>query len=263
MGTPTIGGLQNYSGYEATLQTIIEMVTTAALLMNVGKNLHKGQVEPVARLLLDNPEYRLFTVADFRLALNRGVMGKYGATYDRFDITVICNWLDQYWNERLEECEKKSPATRMEKTVLPNAVKVLGETFEPLCYPVTQEQRQSGVEKRWDLFSADSSGRVGVLAQWQDGRFAFLKVGMTERVILSKEDVEFEAPKMPDWFTAIVQKMDVKKPMETKAENFLNDRALVTQWQEEWKNWDTDTMVKRPSFENYCIMEAYKLKNSI
>lgn len=105
MQSPSLGGVALYSGDENTVQMLAEMITTASLLMNVGKNLRAEQIYPTASLILTNPEYRIFTVADFRLALNRGVIGKYGKAYDRFDVGVISEWLNAYWQERLEAAE--------------------------------------------------------------------------------------------------------------------------------------------------------------
>jgi len=106
MQTPSIGAVRFYIGEDSAEQLLAEMITTASLLINAGKNIRAEQIYPTAVLLLSNPEYRMFTVADFRLALNRGVIGKYGQVYDRFDISVLSSWLNAYWQERMEEAER-------------------------------------------------------------------------------------------------------------------------------------------------------------
>ena len=108
MQTPSIGAVALYTGRENTVQLLAEMITSASLLINAGKNIRAEQIYPTAMLLLNNPECRLFTVADFRLALNRGVMGRYGSVYDRFDASVLSAWLNAYWAERLSEAEALS-----------------------------------------------------------------------------------------------------------------------------------------------------------
>lgn len=106
MQAPSLGAVILYTGHDSTIQLLAEMITTASLLVNAGKNIRAEQIYPTAMLLVNNPEYRLFTVADFRLAMNRGVMGKYGTVYDRFDVSVISGWLNAYWEERMAEAER-------------------------------------------------------------------------------------------------------------------------------------------------------------
>lgn len=86
-----------------------DILVQASLLLNIGKNLMPEQVDPMVDMIIETPEYRRLTVADFRLAIIRGIQGKYGNTYDRFDIMIICTWLDKYWSEFLEYTENNPP----------------------------------------------------------------------------------------------------------------------------------------------------------
>ena len=119
MQAPSLGAVLLYTGHENTVQLLAEMITTASLLVNAGKNIRAEQIYPTAMLLVNNPEYRLFTVADLRLALNRGVMGKYGQVFDRFDISVLSSWLNAYWEERLEEAERLSEISHSQTKAAP------------------------------------------------------------------------------------------------------------------------------------------------
>ena len=44
----------------------------------------------------------LFTPDDFRLAFIEGITGKYGKLFNRLDIGIICEWLDEYNMARTE-----------------------------------------------------------------------------------------------------------------------------------------------------------------
>ena len=105
MKTPNLGMVAFYSGDENAIQMLSEMIATASLILNVGKNLRSEQVYATASLILQQPEYRQFTIADLRLAMNRGVMGKYGQIFDRLDVNVISGWFTQYWEERADAAE--------------------------------------------------------------------------------------------------------------------------------------------------------------
>jgi hypothetical protein len=103
--TPTLGALGFYLGSEQAVQLIAEMITAAAILLNVGKNLQKHQIIPIAELLYMDPEFKLLTVADFRCALFMGAKGKFGQLFDRLDAAVLADWCAQYWSQKADYCE--------------------------------------------------------------------------------------------------------------------------------------------------------------
>jgi hypothetical protein len=67
--------------------------------LNVGKTMNDVQIARAVDLILD--EYYFLKPDDFKLCFNRAIMGKYGTTYDRIDVQVICGWLNQYCDDRL------------------------------------------------------------------------------------------------------------------------------------------------------------------
>lgn len=93
-GAPTIGAIKTYCGRNSAIQVVVEMLASAAVLLNVGKNIRAEQAFPIAEILID--ENPLFTVADFRLAMRMGGTGQFGKTYDRFDLEVAQRWLREY-----------------------------------------------------------------------------------------------------------------------------------------------------------------------
>lgn len=104
MQAPTLGAVGHYCGKETAAQVLSEIITATALLLNVGKNLRAEQIAPMAEIL--ESEFRFMNIADIRLAMKRGILGKYGAQYDRFDIQVVSEWLTKFWEERLEEGQR-------------------------------------------------------------------------------------------------------------------------------------------------------------
>lgn len=121
--TPSFGAVGHYVGQEPLRQMVREMLALATALLNVGKNLRQEQILPTVDFLLRQPGYKLFTVADFQLAIDRGIGGKYGSTYDRLDVTVICTWLDQYWEERMEAAETMAESQHHSQALLSEAGK--------------------------------------------------------------------------------------------------------------------------------------------
>jgi len=114
--SPSVGAVAHYVGERDAVQMVAEIIANAAALVNVGKNIQAPQIYPTAALIVSMPEFRLFSVADFRLAINRGVTGQYGKLYDSFDITTICAWLNQYWSERMDFAENAATMAMVEQT---------------------------------------------------------------------------------------------------------------------------------------------------
>jgi len=134
-GAPTIGALTHYLGSKGAAHCVKQMLAWVNALLNVGKGMRDEQLGPTAQLLVE--ENRLLNVADFRLALKKGVKGDYGTTYDRLDVQVIQTWLNQYWNDRLEAAEQHRLATyKAEKKAqeanavpMPESVKELAKSL--------------------------------------------------------------------------------------------------------------------------------------
>lgn len=103
---PTLGAVSFYTTKAHAVQLLKEMIAQTSLLLNVGKNLHEAQIGPVSELIFE--QYKYLTVADFRAALKMGVLGQFGATYDRFDVQVISEWLTKYWELRTGAAEMRS-----------------------------------------------------------------------------------------------------------------------------------------------------------
>jgi len=104
--SPTIGAVGFYMGQDDAIQLISEMITAAAMLLNVGKNIRAEQSYLVAQILYS--EYKYLTVADFRFVLRSGMLGNYGKQYDRFDIQVISDWIKEFWETRCNLAEGKN-----------------------------------------------------------------------------------------------------------------------------------------------------------
>jgi len=110
--SPTIGAVGFYMGHDDAIQLISEMITAAAMLLNVGKNIRAEQSYLVAQILYS--EYKYLTVSDFRFVLRSGMLGNYGKQYDRFDIQVISDWIKEFWETRCNLAEGKNNAVNRE-----------------------------------------------------------------------------------------------------------------------------------------------------
>ena len=82
------------------------MITSCIEQLNVGKTMNDIQTARAADIIIQ--EYYYLKPDDFKLCFNRAVIGKYGKTYDRIDVQVICDWLNQYCEDRLNEADEIS-----------------------------------------------------------------------------------------------------------------------------------------------------------
>lgn len=74
--------------------------------LNVGKTMNDVQTARACDVILD--EFYFLKPDDFKLCFNRAIMGRYGATYDRIDVQVLCGWLNQYVADRMNAADDVS-----------------------------------------------------------------------------------------------------------------------------------------------------------
>jgi len=96
--TATLSTVKKYKG-EETMKAVIEaLIISTAAAVNVGKGLKEAQIEMAVDLIFS--EYYWLTVADLKVCFRNAIMGKYGQMYDRMDVAMIMDWLNQYSEER-------------------------------------------------------------------------------------------------------------------------------------------------------------------
>jgi hypothetical protein len=154
--TPTLGALGFYLGGEQAVQLIAEMITAAAILLNVGKNLQKHQLEPIAEVLYT--EFKLLTVADFRCALRMGASGKFGQVFDRLDLEVLSSWCAQYWSQKADYCEGMNTRKHKENKQPPSNAIAMPDFFRDWL-----KERETGKQRERANFEPDDA----LLKQWE------------------------------------------------------------------------------------------------
>jgi hypothetical protein len=154
--TPTLGALGFYLGSEQAVQLIAEMITAAAILLNVGKNLQKHQLEPIAEVLYT--EFKLLTVADFRCALRMGATGKFGQVFDRIDVEVLSSWCAQYWGQKSDYCEGLNARKHKENKQPPSNAIAMPDFFREWM-----QEREGWKQREKAKFEPDEA----LLKQWE------------------------------------------------------------------------------------------------
>lgn len=97
---PTLATVRKYHGEMQSLASVVEIVSEAAALMNVGKNLQSHQIEFIAGELTN--QFYFLTIAEIRFFMLEGVRGKYGPVYDCLDVNRVFEWLNKYLDIRAE-----------------------------------------------------------------------------------------------------------------------------------------------------------------
>lgn len=82
---------------------MVYILTDTIQMINVGKSMNDVQIARTADLILD--EYYYLKPDDFKMCFNNAIIGKYGKSYDRIDVQVICDWLNQYCNDRANNAD--------------------------------------------------------------------------------------------------------------------------------------------------------------
>lgn len=115
-------------------QIVAILITKAASMLTVGGNLRPEHPIEIARMLLK--EFPYCSLDDFKLLLQRGVMGRYGKIL-RFDVAVIFGWANAYMDEWAEEHERmlakeKAKPIEILKNTTPETEKLVDSFLEKL-----------------------------------------------------------------------------------------------------------------------------------
>jgi len=101
---PQLSRLTKECGEPKTLAAIEALIFGVVENTNVGKSMNANQIRFGAGLLLEKFWY--LKLEDFSLCFRKGIAMEYGKLYDRMDIQIIIDWVNQYEQERNNECAK-------------------------------------------------------------------------------------------------------------------------------------------------------------
>lgn len=81
------------------------LLTDLTQFFSVGNSMKAEQILQTAEMIID--DCGIYKLDDFKLCFDRAKKGRYGEVY-RIDGNVIFKWLNQYWEDRLNEAESLS-----------------------------------------------------------------------------------------------------------------------------------------------------------
>jgi hypothetical protein len=99
---PPIYELLKVTGKASVVHYVEFELIKLSTLISVGGNLNNAQVEFIAVSLVDM--FPNESLADFKLAFERGCMGQYGEIY-RMDGIVLRTWMEKYLDEKYQHVE--------------------------------------------------------------------------------------------------------------------------------------------------------------
>lgn len=104
-------------GSENLLKVIALMLTKFSQSFNFaeGKNLNDTQISDLAVSLYEAGINDGFTIEDYAIFFERAKMNKYGKVFDRLDIGIVNEMLDNYFLERVSELAKANDVIQDEK----------------------------------------------------------------------------------------------------------------------------------------------------
>lgn len=125
LATPTLVSLANYTqlGQQSAFAVLVKLIKEVADNLNVGKSFNDLQLDFCARMVYN--EYYFFKISEIRYAFLQGILGRYGQTFDRLDVSVLISWLAAYDKERMsilnDQKVSESNTTQTGGTFLKNA----------------------------------------------------------------------------------------------------------------------------------------------
>lgn len=103
--TVSLATLKKYRGESKMVVTLCALILKVSEMLNVGKSMSDVQIQETAKMIFS--DYHYFTLGDFKVCFANGIKCKYGQLFDRFDASVIFEWLAKYADERAEYFEIK------------------------------------------------------------------------------------------------------------------------------------------------------------
>lgn len=84
------------------LKAVSTLITTTATSMNITNNLNSFQVYEATQLICK--EFWYLRLEELILIFKNGKLGKYGRIYNKLDITIISDWINQYETSEERVC---------------------------------------------------------------------------------------------------------------------------------------------------------------
>lgn len=146
METPSLLKVSQTQG-EGTVRVILyKLMAEASLSFNVGKNMNDNQLWEATGLVLK--EFQDLKIPDIKLCLNRAKTGRYGKSYDRVDVQVICDWISQYDLERMEEISQaQEKAASNQKIKIPEIDKKVTDAIKTVIEKIPEVKEQRGADE--------------------------------------------------------------------------------------------------------------------
>ena len=101
---PQISTISRTHGVEVLNKSIMALIVMVRENISVGKTMNENQIRFAGSAIAEKFWY--LKLEDVALCFRRGILGEYGKLYDRLDVQILCDWIQQYEQERNNECAK-------------------------------------------------------------------------------------------------------------------------------------------------------------
>lgn len=152
---PTLATVRKYHGENGAKAAIVDIVSRAAAMLNVGKQLQPHQVEFLADEIL--LEYYWLNIGELRYLFLQGTRGEYGTIYDRFDSTVVFGWIEKYLEVRADIAANRAQRGEAEQDA---KFRAIPESKTAIFMPDRLKDMQKKMENKFIVSGVPKSGVV-------------------------------------------------------------------------------------------------------
>jgi hypothetical protein len=139
LATPSVSQLKNLRSEEYAIGILVILLKEVCDNLNISGTMTDAQIGFAAQMIAS--DYFFLKISELRFCFLSGLMGKYGKVYDRLDVGVLYEWLQQYDKERasvLAERDRKRQSELNQKggflTEMPDEIRSkfleLGKSLE-------------------------------------------------------------------------------------------------------------------------------------
>jgi hypothetical protein len=162
-GKPQISALIKTHGETVVANAVRALIVGVCENISVGKNMTENQIQFAGEMIVEKFWY--LKLEDFALCFRRGLVGDYGKIYDRMDVQVLCEWLNEYESKRNEECAKLQRDQGREFSK--NIYDTIGtDTMVTLMHKVVDENNKRIADKPQQPMPEKSEFEKMMLDEW-------------------------------------------------------------------------------------------------
>ncbi len=160
--TPNLITIANHQGIDSLCAAVKLLVMKTAQGVMLTSPMTTEMVNIAAEIIIE--KYYYLKLDELSVAFKNGLSGNYGTIYNRLDVTVLCDWLNKYDQERMKVSER----LRRQESETNNIYEVFQSDIMRDALRTVVEKLPKVADKPEPVRSKPSEFEQMVMAEWDE-----------------------------------------------------------------------------------------------